>query len=64
MSNIKEGSRRNFLKKAAYCAPVIVGLGTLATPKPTHAGCMGNSRTQKHHGYGHGHGHRGGNSSE
>jgi hypothetical protein len=60
MSNIKEGSRRNFLKKAAYCAPVIVGLGTLATPKPTHASSTNSGLRKQYREYKH----RGWNSSE
>ena len=30
-------SRRNFLKKAAYAAPAVIALGTLASPQTVHA---------------------------
>lgn len=34
-------SRRNFLKKSAYSAPVLVALGELVKPKVVHADSTG-----------------------
>jgi hypothetical protein len=50
MSDIEKKSRRNFLKKAAYSAPVIVGLGALVAPKAIHANFTA-SQTQRYDEY-------------
>jgi len=40
MQNNIDTSKRNFLKKAAYSAPVIVGLGSLTLASDAHASHM------------------------
>lgn len=34
---MKQNTRRNFLKKAAYVAPAVVAMGALTIPKSAHA---------------------------
>ena len=37
VETMKDNERREFLKKVAYKAPVVVGLGSLAAPLSVHA---------------------------
>jgi len=45
--NKEKNTRREFLKKVAYKAPVVVGLGMLIQPESAEAGIAHNSKVNK-----------------